>query len=328
MILCDANGSLAGMAVRLLALAVAAGAMPLRADVTTDLSKGGVSLTVTSAPDRVDVSRDFEVTVTAVAPPDTKLSMSDLRDRFRGFSVAEDFTEEPIAGADGGTTYVSRWRLVPKPCEKVYRLAPFVVAVIRGTGAPETFYTAPVYFEGPAARETVTGGIEVAPKKDLPPLSWKLVRWCALALAAFAAFVVCVWWVVRKILQKVREHRMSPIERAMLELDRLLKKGLPGRGRYKDFYVELTMVVRRYIQRRHAVRAPNLTTDEFLRAAAENPAFSREALAELKHFLESADMVKFAGVEATPEMADSATDKAKDYLTTDSRQVGARGATA
>ena len=114
---------------------------------------------------------------------------------------------------------------------------------------------------------------------------------------------------------------MSPIERAMLELERLLKKGLPGRGRYKDFYVELTMVVRRYIQRRHAVRAPNLTTDEFLRAAAENPAFSREALAELKHFLESADMVKFAGVEATPEMADEATDKAKDYLTTDSRNV-------
>ena len=80
------------------------------------------------------------------------------------------------------------------------------------------------------------------------------------------------------------------------------------------------MVVRRYIQRRHAVRAPNLTTDEFLRAASENPAFTREAIAELKQFLESADMVKFAGVEATPEMADSATDKAKGYLTADSRQ--------
>ena len=308
------------VAMRFLALAVIAGAMPLRADVTADLSKCGVSLSVASSPDRVDVSRDFEVTVTAVAPSGTKLSMPDLRDRFKGFSVAEDFTEEPLVGADGGTTYVSRWRLVPKPCEKVYRLAPFVVAVMRGSAAPDTFYTAPVYFEGPAAREPVTGGIEVDPKKDLPPLSWKLVRWCALALAAFAAVVVCVWWAVRKILQKVREHRMSPIERAMLELDRLLKKGLPGRGRYKDFYVELTMVVRRYIQRRHAVRAPNLTTDEFLRAAAENPAFTREALAELKQFLESADMVKFAGVEATPEMADSATDRAKGYLTTDSRQ--------
>ena len=79
------------------------------------------------------------------------------------------------------------------------------------------------------------------------------------------------------------------------------------------------MVVRRYIQRRHSVRAPNLTTDEFLRAASENPAFTREALEGLKQFLESSDMVKFAGVEATPEMADSATDRARNYLNTDSR---------
>ena len=291
-----------------------------------DLSKDGVSITVEPNPDRVDVARDFEVTVTAVAPVGTTLALPDLRDRFSGFSVAEDFAEEPQTGTDGGTTYVSRWRLVPKPCEKVYRLAPFVVTVLREGASPESFYTAPVYFEGPETRAPVTGGIEVDPKKDLPPLSWRLVRIVALVLLAVAALVTVVWWGVRKILQKIREHRMSPIERAMLELDRLLKKGLPGRGRYKDFYVELTMVVRRYIQRRHAVRAPNLTTDEFLRAAAENPAFSREALAELKHFLESADMVKFAGVEATPEMADAATDKAKDYLTTDSRNaVSARG---
>ena len=286
-----------------------------------DLSKDGVSITVEPNPDRVDVARDFEVTVTAVAPVGTTLALPDLRDRFSGFSVAEDFAEEPQTGTDGGTTYVSRWRLVPKPCEKVYRLAPFVVTILRGGTPSGSFYTASVYFEGPAAREAVTGGIEVDPKKDLPPLSWRLVRILAYILFAVAAVVAAVWWTVRKILQKIKEHRMSPIERAMLELDRLLKKGLPGRGRYKDFYVELTMVVRRYIQRRHAVRVPNLTTDEFLRAAAENPAFSREALAELKQFLESADMVKFAGVEATPEMADDATDKAKGYLTTDSRNA-------
>ena len=289
------------------------------AEVTADLSKNGISLTVTSSPDRVDVARDFEVTVKAVAPAGITVQLPDLRDRFRGFSVAEDFAEDPVTDADGATAYVSRWRLVPGPCEKSYRLAPFVVA-LRGASAPvESFYTAAVHFEPPAARETVTGGIEVDPKKDFPPLSWKLVRWCALALAALAAAVACVWWTVRKILQKLREHRMSPIERAMLELDRLLKKGLPGRGRYKDFYVELTMVVRRYIQRRHAVRAPNLTTAEFLRAAAENPAFTRAALDELRQFLESADMVKCAGVDATPEMADSATGKARDYLQADSR---------
>ena len=153
--------------------------------------------------------------------------------------------------------------------------------------------------------------------RDLPPLSWKLVGICAAVLAGLAALAAVLYLVVRKIRLMVRVHRMSPIERALYELEVLLKKGLPGRGFYKDFYVELTMVVRRYIERRHRVRAPNLTTQEFLAAAQDNPAFTAAAVAELRRFLESADMVKFAGVEATPEMADAATGKARGYLETD-----------
>ena len=298
-------------------------AVPLMGAVETDLSRNGISLAVTASSESVDVARDFEVVVRAVAPTGTVVSLPDLRDRFRGFSVAEDFVEEPLVGTDGNAVYVSSWRLVPKPCEKVYKLLPFVVELVRNAGTKEesrdSFYTAPVRFRNPAPRETVTGGIEVDPQKDLPPLSWKLVRLCALVLLAAFAVLYGIWRLVKLIARKVREHRMSPIERAMLELGRLLEKGLPGRGRYKDFYIELTMVVRRYIQRRHAVRAPNLTTDEFLRAAAANPAFTREALEGLRQFLESADMVKFAGVEATPDMADSATDRARDYLNTDSK---------
>lgn len=114
---------------------------------------------------------------------------------------------------------------------------------------------------------------------------------------------------------------MSPIERAWVELDRLLKKGLPGRGRYKDFYVELTMVVRRYIQRQHGVKAPHLTTEEFFEATRNAPTFPKSTLDELIDFLRKADMVKFAGVEATPETTDDATESAKTYIAKDDRIV-------
>ena len=127
---------------------------------------------------------------------------------------------------------------------------------------------------------------------------------------------------------------MSPIERAWVELDRLLKKGLPGRGKYKDFYVELTMVVRRYVQRKYGIKAPHLTTEEFLAefeslnvSKFEGSAVELSNLQTfkpsntLKKFLESADMVKFAGVEATPEMADEATDSARGYLKSDNTEV-------
>ena len=75
---------------------------------------------------------------------------------------------------------------------------------------------------------------------------------------------------VRKIRETIRVHRMSPIERAYYELDKLLQKGLPGRGFYKDFYVELTMVVRRYVARKYGIKAPNLTTQEFFAELANS----------------------------------------------------------
>ena len=286
---------------------------PLGAEQVADLSRDGVGITIDAEPRAVDLARDFYVTVTLSTPSGVTAELPDLRDRFQGFRVAENFAEKPITDKDGRTTTVSRWRLEPDPLARRYRLAPF--AVQSGNGS---FATTPVLFDSPAAREAATGEIEVAPTRDLPPFSWKLVGICAAVLAGFLLILALLYFIFRKIRLAVRVHRMSPLERALYELDKLLKKGLPGRGFYKDFYVELTMVVRRYIERRYGVRAPNLTTDEFLRAAGADPAFPQTSIAELKAFLESADLVKFAGLEATPEMADGATGKARNYLTVDS----------
>ena len=240
--------------------------------------------------------------------------------RLRGFSAAEEFAEEPVE-ADGRTTQVVSWKLVPEPCADEYKIRPFVVAVAKGA-ADLSFAAGPVYFRNPADRERAEGGIEIDPEKDLPPLSWRLVGWIALAVLAAALVFAAAFFAVRYLSRRVKEHFMSPIERAWAELGRLLAKGLPGRGRYKDFYVELTMVVRRYVQRRYGIRAPHLTTEEFLRELGSSGRTDRAKLAE---FLENADLVKFAGIEATPEMADQATGSARDYLRSDSAIDGRGG---
>ena len=224
----------------------------------------------------------------------------DLRDRFRGFAVADDYDDD-----EANATF---WLLTPGICEKAYKIAPF---------AYNGKVCGPVYIDPPAPRETVTGGIECDPEKDLPPLTWRLAGKIALGILGLLGLLALLYALVRYLARRVKEHRMSPIERAWVELDRLIAKGLPGRGRYKDFYVELTMVVRRYVQRKYGIKAPHLTPEEFLREAANLAASGsaqRVSLAGLREFLESADMVKFAGVQATPEMADAATDSARTYL--------------
>ena len=285
--------------------------------MTWDLSKESISITVESDLDRIDLARDFTLSVTATFPKGVKAALPDLRDRFQGFRVAEDFEEDPAVSPDGSTTLVSRWRLVPESAAARYRLAPFAVA--------DRFWTSPIVFEPPDARESVTGPMEISPRPDPPPLDLRRLCIYAAVLALCAAALWVVAFVVRRIRRMIRVHRMSPIERARYELDVLLGKGLPGKGLYKDFYVELTMVVRRYIGRRHGIKAPQLTTDEFLRDAAESGLFDRETIELLKTFLESADLVKFAGLDATPEMADDATSRARDYLESDNAAMASKG---
>ena len=300
----------------------------LVAAVLFESAHDGVSLKAESETAQVDPGRSVFLRLELTAAAGRTATLPDLRDRVVGFSLAEDFAEEPVRKADGSTVQVANWRLVPEPCAKAYRIRPFVVTAspkllsAQSDDGKFSFVAGPIAFEPPAVREPVTGGIETDPKKDLPPLSWKLAGLLALALAALVAAVALVVFLVRLAVRKVREHRMSPIERAWVELDRLLQKGLPGRGRYKDFYVELTMVVRRYVQRKYGVKAPHLTTEEFLRDSRIIE-LSNNRIGELKAFLESADMVKFAGVQATPEMADAATESARGYLKGDDAAEGA-----
>ena len=280
-----------------------------------EMSRSGIGLKIDADRTEIDPARSVFLRVELKAQPGIVAELPDLRNRVVGFSLAEDFLEELKTEKDGSTVSVANWRLVPEPCANAYKIRPFVVKAspkmmsYQSDEGKFSFVAGPVKFDQPAARGPVTGEMECDPKKDLPPLSWKLVGWIASALLAILGLLVLLAYLVKYLARRVKEHRMSPIERAWAELDRLLKKGLPGRGRYKDFYVELTMVVRRYIQRKYGISAPHMTTEEFLRTAQPSD--------DLRRFLESADLVKFAGVEATPDMADAATENARTYITKD-----------
>jgi hypothetical protein len=286
---------------------------------TADLSHGEVAIKLESAPERVSPARDFMLTVTVEAPEHLEVTLPDLRDRFAGFSMAEDFAAQPVA-ANGRKRQTYRWRLVPEPAAKRYRLAPFAVTVTDASHS-STFATWPVIFPDEGARPPVTGDPEVNPEPVyVPPTARTVALWIVAVLAGVAALAAALFGLTR-LSRRVREFRMPPADRAMLELQRLLGRNLPTRGLFKEFYIELTMVVRRYIERTRGIRAPGQTTQEFLAVAVDHPSFTPEVVAKLKTFLESADLVKFAGQKATTEMTDTATDRARTYIREDSQRT-------
>jgi hypothetical protein len=88
--------------------------------------------------------------------------------------------------------------------------------------------------------------------------------------------------------------RPDPRQVAEDALAVLASKDLPQQELFEAFYVELTAIVRQFIEEYHRIRAPEQTTEEFLHEAAAHPAFKPDVRSLLREFLWSADLVKFA----------------------------------
>ncbi len=286
-----------------------------RAAFTADLSWGEVSLTLSSEPETVDPARDVMLTLTLTAPPHLSVALPDLRGRFSGFSTAEDFARDPVTTPDG-IRREYRWRLVPE-LEREYRLAPFAVTVSDTRRVPPlvtAFATRAVYFPAAPLPPKPDGDLELDAKPVyVAPSARTVTAWVFLGLAA-AALVAAAIWGLTRLNRHVREARLSPSERALAELERLLRRRLVEKGLYKDFYIELTQVVRRYIERTHGIHAPAQTTEEFLKDAVSRAAFEAGTLEGLRAFLESADLIKFAGQTATPAAAEAAVAAAQSFV--------------
>lgn len=85
-----------------------------------------------------------------------------------------------------------------------------------------------------------------------------------------------------------------PWETALERLQALKARDLAGQGRVKDFFSELSDIIRRYMEQRFVVKAPEMTTEEFLSSLKDKDFLSAGQKAALREFLTCCDLVKFA----------------------------------
>jgi hypothetical protein len=89
--------------------------------------------------------------------------------------------------------------------------------------------------------------------------------------------------------------RRSAYEEAVAKLGVLEQRGAPDATDADAWFVELSAIVRAYLEHRYEIRAPELTTEEFLLVATRNEGLTADHRALLTAFLERCDRVKFAG---------------------------------
>jgi len=253
------------------------------------------------------------------APRGVEVAMPALTDRTQGFILNGAF-EDPAELSGDTVRRRLHARLTPLPVRE-YRLAPIAVVVRDTRTDPPTdswFPTRAIVLEHLAPIDGDPGvdiHVDLKPVWVYPPFK-TVALWFVLALAG-AVLLVVLLRLARRVHRHVQILRLSPRERALRELAILLARDLVGQKLIKDFYVELTMVVRRYIERAHGIRAPEQTTEEFLAAIGADPRFAPAVIGRLKAFLEAADLVKFAGREATSGEIHQATETARAYIESD-----------
>jgi len=312
---------LAGLAVAVLACGCSGGRKSATKDVSRveDMSSGRIQMSVTLDPPKVEMDKDTLLTIRMTAPGDIDVSMPALDDRVAGFTLSGVLDEEPSV-KDGKTILERRARLTPNVADE-YRIAPMAITYTDRSKNPAEsgwFATRPIVLDRVTPVKGKPGSdIEASLKPVWIYPSFRTVALWTLLLAALAALAYAAWRVIKRIHREIKLMRMSPRERALFELSELLGKDLIGQNLVKDFYLELTMIVRRYIERQHAIRAPEQTTEEFLIAVSRDPRFSREVVAKLRSFLQAADLVKFAADHPTGEATTKATFTAKEYIETD-----------
>ena len=141
---------------------------------------------------------------------------------------------------------------------------------------------------------------DIRPIKGLVPVphDW-LWLWILLAVLAIAAGIAFWIWKRRQRAAAPPVLPVTPPHAAALLALRQLRDENPV---VEVFYVRLSGIVRRYLEDRFQLRAPERTTEEFLREVAQAGTFPEQHRELLGAFLTECDLVKFARHQ--PESAD------------------------
>jgi hypothetical protein len=169
--------------------------------------------------------------------------------------------------------------------------------------------------------------IDTDPAKDIKPIKpplgapvtfRELLPWIGLFMLILAIAALVYYYLKRR--KKVKplvtsrlKATIPPYEAAIEALETLRLKKLWQSGRVKEYYSEMTDIVREYIELRFPVRALEMTTSEINAALRQTDANS-SAREKLHQVLVLADLVKFAKEQPLPLENDQCLNQCFDFV--------------
>jgi len=140
------------------------------------------------------------------------------------------------------------------------------------------------------------------------------VVWLWVFVSILVAGAVVVFLLRRKRRVELIRIFKPAHEIACERLRALVREDLIKAGRIKEFYERISDILRHYIEHRFDLRAPEMTTEEFLFALKDADVLSASDKEDLGRFLEHCDLVKFAEYEPMSEQIQQMFDLVRDFI--------------
>lgn len=286
------------------------------------VQRGPVKATLNIDPTNPIIGDIITLTLEVVAEEGVELLMPEFGQSLDRFSII-DFVPKESVDQKGRSVARHRYRL-QSPSSGKQTIPPLMIEFVdRRPGnraAPEgedayELLTERIVFDIESVLPKGAGTDLKPPLREMGPRDagskqlWLWLLVCLVIIAVAAPFAWQAWqrW-------QVQARQRSAYEIAHARLSQLKTADNLDVEAVQVFFVELSDIVRHYLEDRFNLHAPELTTEEFLDVAAASPDLSSEQKNFLKGFLRSADQVKFARYVPDALTMDKALSAAASFL--------------
>lgn len=252
-----------------------------------------VDVHVSLAPPEIPFHKQATLAITVEAPADLEVQPPDVESRLGDIETSGPPAYQAENLPDGRRRTVTRYVVEAlKPGD--YAIGPLEVTWPEGGSVSAPAVTLRVRDLTPE-EEADVARFEPIVLPSRPGAGFREVwPYLGSAVAAVGLAALGVFLLLRRRVSEPDAPLALPWDTAAAELRGLRAKGYIEAGDFEPYYVELTSILRRYIEARFHVHAPEQTTPEFLSVASQDGVLSADHQALLGSILRHGDLVKFA----------------------------------
>ena len=250
-------------------------------------------------------------------PSTGRLQWATIPDTVNDLEIVERGKIDTLAQG-GFVTYRQRL-LITGFDSGMFKVPPFVFSVIPNSGTPYTIQTDSFSLLVQTVAVDTTKGFKGIKNIIYVKSTWRDYIWYfigGIILIILTIFVVLYFIRNKKIAPPKPQGPVESLQDKTLRLlSELDMRQLWQKNQVKEYYVELTDIIRNYIEERFHTPAMELTTDELLyKVQLHRELQPYQTL--LSVILHTADLAKFAKAQPLPQEHTDAMEKAREFVNT------------